>query len=61
MANKGSNRGRSQLDTKAAITDELADELFVLTCLPNDFDIDLTEAARLNLDKKTNRDKNRYS
>ena len=39
--------------------DELADVFFVLICLANQTGIDLEEALRKNIDKKTKRDKNR--
>lgn len=42
------------------LADELADVLFVLICLANQTDIDLTEAFQKNMDKKTNRDKDRH-
>jgi len=40
--------------------DELADALFVLTCIANQAGIDLAQAMRRNLDKKTSRDKDRH-
>lgn len=40
--------------------DELADVLFVLICLANQTGIDLTEALRKNLNKKTQRDSQRH-
>ncbi|QDT06558.1 MazG nucleotide pyrophosphohydrolase domain protein [Rubripirellula lacrimiformis] len=40
--------------------DELADVLFVTICLANQSGIDLTEALRKNLDKKTERDATRH-
>jgi len=42
------------------LADELADVLFVLTCIANQTGVDLTEAMRRNLDKKTRRDKDRH-
>ena len=42
------------------LSDELADVLFVLTCLANQTGVDLEEAFRKNMDKKTNRDKDRH-
>ena len=42
------------------LSDELADVLFVTICLANQSGIDLTEALRRNLDKKTKRDKTRH-
>ena len=38
------------------LADEMADVLFVLICMANQTGVDLEEAMRLNLDKKTNRD-----
>lgn len=46
---------------KADLADEMADVMFVLICLANQTGIDLTEAMRKNLDKKTNRDKERHA
>lgn len=40
--------------------DELADVLFVLICLANQTGVDLTEALRRNLEKKTSRDSQRH-
>jgi NTP pyrophosphatase (non-canonical NTP hydrolase) len=40
--------------------DEMADVLFVLICLANQTGIDLEEALRKNLDKKTGRDHSRH-
>ena len=40
--------------------DEMADVLWVLLCLANQTGVDLTEAFHRNLEKKTNRDKDRH-
>lgn len=40
--------------------DEMADVLWVLLCLANQTGVDLTEAFRKNLEKKTARDKERH-
>lgn len=40
--------------------DELADVLFVLTCIANQTGVDLTEAMKRNLAKKTSRDRDRH-
>ena len=45
---------------KNDLADELADVLFVLTCIANQTGVDLTEAVRSNLEKKTRRDKDRH-
>lgn len=42
------------------LADELADVLFVLTCIANQTGVDLTEAVHRNLQKKTKRDKDRH-
>lgn len=42
------------------IEDEIADVLFVLTCIANQTGINLEEAMRNNFEKKTKRDKQRY-
>ncbi len=47
-------------DQKHKLADELADVLFVVTCLANQTGVDLTEAARQNLQKKSARDKDRH-
>lgn len=47
-------------DEKNDLGDELADVLFVLTCIANQTGVDLTEAVRRNLEKKTSRDKDRH-
>lgn len=41
-------------------SDEMADVLWVLMCLANQTGVDLTEALRKNLEKKTSRDKTRH-
>lgn len=47
-------------DKPLELADELADVLFVLVCLANQTGIDLTEAFRKNLEKKTQRDATRH-
>lgn len=42
------------------LADELADVLFVLTCIANQTGVDLTEAVQKNIKKKTSRDKDRH-
>ncbi len=49
-----------ELNAKEHIKEELADILFVLVCLSNQMDIDLTDIMRQNLDKKTRRDSQRH-
>ena len=49
-----------EVNLEAAIADEVTDILWVLICLSNQMNIDLTEAFQKNLEKKTNRDHNRH-
>lgn len=42
------------------LEDELADVLFVLVCIANQTGVDLSEALRKNLTKKTERDQYRH-
>ncbi len=45
---------------KHDLGDEMADVLWVLLCLANQTGVDLTEAFRKNIEKKTSRDKDRH-
>ena len=45
---------------KDNLDDEMADVLWVLLCLANQTGVDLAEAFRRNLEKKTTRDKERH-
>ena len=49
-----------QQDVHAAMQDEMADILWVLLCLSNQMNIDLTTALQQNIEKKTDRDKDRH-
>ena len=42
------------------LADELADVLFVVVCIANQTDIDLTAAIKRNLNKKSTRDSQRH-
>lgn len=46
---------------KTDLGDEMADVLWVLICLANQTGVDLTEALKKNIEKKTLRDKDRHS
>ena len=46
---------------KCDLGDELADVLWVLLCLANQTGVDLSEALRRNIEKKTKRDHNRHN
>lgn len=52
--------GTQPTDPKHNLSDEIADIQFVLTCLANQIGIDLEAAVIQNLEKKTQRDKNRH-
>ncbi|HSF89812.1 MAG TPA: nucleotide pyrophosphohydrolase [Saprospiraceae bacterium] len=52
--------GEQQTDMKAAIEDEMTDILWVLLCLANQMQIDLTTGFEQNILKKTNRDHSRH-
>ena len=52
--------GEEPHDLKAALADEMADVVFIITCLANDFGINLQHALLDNIEKKTKRDSNRY-
>lgn len=45
---------------KDNIADEMADILWVLICLANQTGVNLTDALRANIDKKTTRDRERH-
>jgi NTP pyrophosphatase (non-canonical NTP hydrolase) len=43
------------------LADEFADVMFVLICLANQTGVDLTDALKKNIDKKTHRDAGRHA
>lgn len=47
-------------DLDKELADELADVIFVVTCLANQSGIDLTKALQNNMEKKLSRDKERH-
>lgn len=47
-------------EQKEKLADEMADVLWVLTCLANQTGINLEEAMKKNFEKKTNRDSERH-
>ena len=47
-------------DLDRNLEEELADVLWVVACLANQTGVDLTEAFRKTLEKKTNRDRERF-
>lgn len=50
-----------QTDIKEAIEDEMTDILWVLICMANQMQIDLTTGLQKNIQKKSERDKNRHT
>ena len=51
---------KTKKEVKASLADELGDIFFVLTCLANQMDINLTEELQKNITKKTIRDHQRH-
>jgi NTP pyrophosphatase (non-canonical NTP hydrolase) len=47
-------------DKNRNLSDEMADVLWVLICLANQTGVDLTDAFKKNIEKKTERDKERH-
>ena len=60
IARRYGEQSQKQSDKGKELGDELADVLFVLICLANQTGIDLTEALKNNLEKKTVRDSRRH-
>ena len=54
-------RPEDAANAPAQMADEMADVLFVLLCLANQTGVDLTQALRKNLQKKTQRDAKRHA
>lgn len=53
-------QNHKQEDVKSSLADELADVLFVLTCIANQTGINLTDAFHRNIKKKQERDRYRH-
>ena len=60
MARRYGEQSEKESDKSKDLGDEMADVLFVLICLANQTGIDLENSLIKNLDKKTNRDKERH-
>ena len=60
MARRYGEQSEKESDKNKDLGEEMADVLWVLICLANQTGIDLTEAFRKNLEKKTLRDKDRH-
>jgi NTP pyrophosphatase (non-canonical NTP hydrolase) len=61
MARRYGEQSEKASDKEADLADELADVLFVLICLANQTGVNLEEALKKNLDKKTSRDSQRHN
>ncbi len=60
MARTYGDQSFKKTDTDKNLADEMADILWVLTCLANQTGVDLNEAFIKNMEKKTLRDKDRH-
>jgi NTP pyrophosphatase (non-canonical NTP hydrolase) len=60
MARRYGEQSEKESDKQKDLGDELADVLFVLTCIANQTGINLQEAFEKNMQKKTNRDFDRH-
>ena len=60
IARRYGEQSEKESDKDKDLGDEMADVLFVLICLANQTGINLTDALRKNLEKKTKRDKLRH-
>lgn len=60
MARKYGDQSFKNTEPEGDLGDEMADVLWVLICLANQTGVDLTEAFRENIKKKTQRDAERH-
>ena len=60
IARKHGEQSFKDSDLEKDLGDELADVLWVLVCLANQTGVDLTDAFKRNLQKKSSRDKSRH-
>lgn len=60
IARRYGEQSFKESDKNHDLSDEMADVLWVLLCLANQTGVDLTEAFRRNIEKKTLRDKDRH-
>ena len=59
MARRYGEQSEKDSDKNKNLGDEMADVLWVLICLANQTGVDLTESFKKNMEKKTQRDKDR--
>jgi NTP pyrophosphatase (non-canonical NTP hydrolase) len=60
MARKYGDQSFKNNESEHQLADEMADVLWVLVCLANQTGVNLTEAIQANIQKKSNRDKDRH-
>lgn len=60
MARRYGEQSEKESDKQKDLGEELADVLFVLTCIANQTGIDLEAEIRKNMEKKTKRDATRH-
>lgn len=60
MARKYGDQSFKEGENGDTMADEMADVLWVLICLANQTGVDLEDAFRKNMEKKSNRDKERH-
>jgi len=60
MSRQYGEQSFKESDEDKDLADELADVLWVLTCIANQTGVNLTEAFQKNMDKKTKRDHSRH-
>ena len=60
IARKYGDQSFKKSDEKYDLADEMADVLWVLICLANQTGVNLNDAFQKNIEKKTNRDKDRH-
>ena len=60
MVRKYGEQSSKESDQEKDLADEMADVLWVLICLANQTGVDLSEAFKKNMEKKTSRDQERH-
>lgn len=60
MSRRYGEQSEKESDKNLDIGDEIADVLWVLTCIANQTGVNLEEAIAKNIEKKTKRDKDRH-
>jgi NTP pyrophosphatase (non-canonical NTP hydrolase) len=61
MARTYGEQSSKESDLQLKLADELADVFFVLVCIANQTGINLTDAIKNNIEKKTKRDSSRHN